>query len=121
MHASLFLRGVFGACAILLLISHGSFAIELTRVDPPTDAEIRSGQKRLLTFYFDEAFNPFRSRVEVVGPQGIPRLQTMVPADNYLSMRTQLKLPAGHYKFHWHVQTWGGERAEGIYNLNVVP
>ncbi|QNT77716.1 hypothetical protein [Entomobacter blattae] len=95
-------------------------AIELVKVVPTSQVPL-SLHHPILTFYFNEKFNPFKSRVELIEAKGPPQLLTMVPSDDYKALRTKLQLPVGHYSLRWHVQTWEEEKANGVYSLIIVP
>ncbi|CAI3939433.1 Copper-binding protein CopC (methionine-rich) (CopC) (PDB:1IX2) [Commensalibacter communis] len=89
-----------------------AYAIDVKSSIPKANQTLQAGTQEIMLKY-DHEFNPFRSRLLLVGEQGEPKLIPATVSLDHTQVKTQYPLTAGKYKLQWQIWTWKGEESSG--------
>ncbi|GCE84253.1 copper resistance protein CopC [Komagataeibacter diospyri] len=69
---------------------------------------------------FDTVIDPFRARLLLLGPSGVPQLLPASPIDDeQQSIATSVTLTPGHYVLHWRMRARTGDPVQGTLPFDV--
>ena len=69
---------------------------------------------------FDTVIDPFRARLLLLGPSGVPQLLPASPSDDeQQSIATSMALTPGHYVLHWRMRARTGDPVQGTLPFDV--
>ena len=69
---------------------------------------------------FDRVIDPFRARLLLLGPSGVPQLLPASPVDDEQhGLATTVALTPGHYVLHWRMRAQAGDPAQGTLPFDV--
>lgn len=96
-----------------------SYAIDVQNSIPKPKQTLQAGNQEIMIKY-DHEFNPFRSRLLLVGEQGEPKLIPATVSLDHTEVKTTYPLKAGQYKLQWQIWTWKGDESSGEIPFTVV-
>ncbi|MDI2112877.1 copper resistance CopC family protein [Commensalibacter nepenthis] len=112
----------FAALSIFIGLSVAGtsvYAIEVKSSLPKENQTLQAGIQEIMLKY-DHEFNPFRSRLLLVGEKGEPKLIPATVSLDHTQVKTTYPLIAGKYKLQWQIWTWKGEESSGEIPFTVV-
>ncbi|CAI3943148.1 MULTISPECIES: copper resistance protein CopC [Commensalibacter] len=107
-------RICFSLIAAVGVITSGisAYAIDVKSSIPKANQILQAGNQEIMVKY-DHEFNPFRSRLLLVGETGEPKLIPATVSLDHTEVKTTYPLKAGKYKLQWQIWTWKGEESSG--------
>lgn len=96
-----------------------AYAIDVKSSIPTANQTIQAGNQEIMVKY-DHEFNPFRSRLLLVGETGEPKLIPATVSLDHTEVKTTYPLNAGKYKLQWQIWTWKGDESSGEIPFTVV-
>lgn len=95
------------------------YAINVQSSIPKANQTLQAGNQEIMVKY-DHEFNPFRSRLLLVGETGEPKLIPATVSLDHTEVKTTYPLKAGKYKLQWQIWTWKGDESSGDIPFTVV-
>lgn len=111
----------FSLIATVGVITSGisAYAIDVQKSIPKANQTLQAGDQEIMVKY-DHEFNPFRSRLLLVGEAGEPKLIPATVSLDHTEVKTVYPLKAGNYKLQWQIWTWKGDESSGEIPFTVV-
>ncbi|WP_244191796.1 copper resistance CopC family protein [Komagataeibacter swingsii] len=112
---------MLGLAAILsgMVIVQASAAPALVHSEPTPGQHVAAGNVAV-KLSFDTVIDPFRARLLLLGPGGVPQLLPASPTDDeQQSIATSVALTPGHYVLHWRMRARTGDPAQGTLPFDV--
>ncbi len=98
-----------------------SAAPVLVHATPAAGQHVPAGNVAIKLGY-NSVIDPFRARLLLLGPSGVPQLLAASPSDDeQQGLATTVALTPGHYVLHWRMRAPGGTPAEGNVPFDVDP
>lgn len=93
----------------------------LVHATPSAGQHVPAGNVAIKLNY-NSVIDPFRARLLLLGPSGVPQLLAASPSDDeQQGLATTVTLTPGHYVLHWRMRAPGGTPAEGNLPFDVDP
>ncbi|GBQ71219.1 hypothetical protein AA15237_1037 [Komagataeibacter xylinus NBRC 15237] len=93
----------------------------LVHATPAAGQHVPAGNVAIRLGY-NSVIDPFRARLLLLGPSGVPQLLAASPSDDeQQGLATTVALTPGHYVLHWRMRAPGGTPAEGNVPFDVDP
>lgn len=96
-----------------------AYAIDVQTSIPKAHQTLQAGNQEIMIKY-DHEFNPFRSRLLLVGETEEPKLIPATVSLDHTEVKTTYPLKAGKYKLQWQIWTWKGDESSGEIPFTVV-
>ncbi|WP_346011913.1 copper resistance CopC family protein [Komagataeibacter sp. FXV3] len=113
---------MLGLSAILsgaAVVAQASAAPALVHSDPAPGQRVAAGNVAI-RLSFDTVIDPFRARLLLLGPSGVPQLLPASPSDDeQQSIATSMALTPGHYVLHWRMRARTGDPVQGTLPFDV--
>ncbi|MBL7233129.1 copper resistance protein CopC [Komagataeibacter oboediens] len=112
---------MLGLSAILsgVAVAQACAAPALVHSEPAAGQRVAAGNVAL-KLSFDTVIDPFRARLLLLGPSGVPQLLPASPIDDeQQSIATNVALTPGHYVLHWRMRARTGDPVQGTLPFDV--
>ncbi|GBQ43588.1 hypothetical protein AA18890_1996 [Komagataeibacter europaeus LMG 18890] len=101
------------------VVAQACAAPALVHSDPAPGARVAAGNVAV-KLTFDTVIDPFRARLLLLGPSGVPQLLPASPIDDeQQSIATSVALTPGHYVLHWRMRARTGDPVQGTLPFDV--
>ena len=110
-----------GVSAVLMgaLAAQAYAAPVLVHAEPAAGQQVPAGNVAV-KLSFDSVIDPFRARLLLLGPSGVPQLLPASPADDEQhGLATTVVLTPGHYVLHWRMRGQSGSPVQGTLPFDV--
>ncbi|KDU95015.1 copper resistance protein CopC [Komagataeibacter rhaeticus AF1] len=111
-----------GVFAIMLggFAGQAAAAPVLVHAEPAAGQSVPAGNVAV-KLSFDSVIDPFRARLLLLGPSGVPQLLPASPVDDEQhGLATTVALTPGHYVLHWRMRAQAGNPVQGTLPFDVT-
>ncbi|WP_050856116.1 copper resistance CopC family protein [Komagataeibacter medellinensis] len=115
---------VLRSCCVFVTVLGGlaaraDAAPVLVHAEPAAGQLVPAGNVAL-KLSFNSVIDPFRARLLLLGPSGVPQLLPASPTDDEQhGLATTVALAPGHYVLHWRMRGQAGDPAQGTLPFDV--
>lgn len=112
-----------GCCVFVTVLgglaARADAAPVLVHAEPAAGQRVPAGNVAL-KLSFNSVIDPFRARLLLLGPSGVPQLLPASPTDDEQhGLATTVALAPGHYVLHWRMRGQTGDPAQGTLPFDV--